>query len=104
MKKNYQLAWKGAVLWFTVGLQLQTTANIQLGCSARYFSETGIFVKSGTLSFLNWVYRLEKNQLVILFKLLQQHKIWTKLFMDWGGSRTTEVRKSSSSYIMYGMF
>lgn len=61
MKKFEQLAWKGAVLWFRVALQLQTTANIQLRDSARYLSETGTFVKSGTLSFLNWVYCLGKK-------------------------------------------
>lgn len=71
----------------------------------RYISEIGIFVINGTLSFLNWGYCLENNSLWFYSNyLLQQHKIWPKLFMDWGRSRTTEVRKSSSSYIMYGVF
>lgn len=111
------------ILFLVSGNEEMPTACLEGGCALAYrgvvatdnclhvatlfrsVSEIGIFVINGTLSFLSWGYCLENNSLRFYSNyLLQQHKIWPKLFMDWGGSRTAEVRKSSSSYIMYGVF
>lgn len=111
------------ILFLVSGNEEMPTACLEGGCALAYRGvvatdnclhvatlfrsvlEIGIFVINGTLSFLSWGYCLENNSLRFYSNyLLQQHKIWPKLFMDWGGSRTAEVRKSSSSYIMYGVF